>query len=64
MSTMKWDMMDNGKKVLVSSLRVEKNLIKLKENISYLMVKNMRRIKWMRKVSRSLLSKTRLLNVF
>lgn len=64
MSTMKWDMMGNGKKVLVSSLPVEKNLIKLKENISYLMVKNMRRIKWMRKISRSLLSKTRLLNAF
>lgn len=61
---MKWDMMGNGKKVLVSSLPVEKNLIKLKENISYLMVKNMRRIKWMRKISRSLLSKTRLLNAF
>ena len=64
MSTMKWDMMGNGKKVLVSSLRVEKSLIKSKENISYLMVKNMRRIKWMRKISRSLLSKTRLLNAF
>lgn len=50
MSTTKWVMMANGKRVLDNYLLAEKNLIRSKESINCLEGKNTKRIKWMKKI--------------